>query len=147
MKTIAKSKKDKKITKPKSIKKKVLSKDFEQKEVPIDESVEEGLSVDLDELSEGDDPIEMDILEGDKIVYGSTFSPMDGNEGDESEDIDDLPDDLKSKGHRFDPTLSSGGRYETDEEQEEWEEGLYINEADGIGLGYGDNDYSEEEEY
>ena len=127
----------------KNIKKKKLERDLEDDSLyPIDQHSEEVLLNDLDELSEGNDPVEMDILEADKIVFGSSFSPMDGNDGDESEDVDDLPDELKKVGHRFDQTLSAGGRIK--EESEEWQDGLFINDMDNVGMGFGDNDYAEE---
>lgn len=127
----------------KNLKKNKVERDLEDDEIyPIDKNSEEDLLIDLEELSEGDDPVEMDILEADKIVFGSSFSPMDGNDGDESEDVEDLPDELKRQGQRFDPTLSSGGRIK--KETEEWEDGLFINDMDNIGMGFGENDYAEE---
>ncbi len=109
---------------------------------PIDQNLENDLNMDLEELSEGDDPIEMDILEADKIVFGASFSPMDGNDGDESEDNNDLPSEFKKMGHTFNQTISGGGRL--DEDSESWEEGLFINEIDDLGIGLGDNDYSDD---
>ena len=96
---------------------------------------------DTEELIEGDDLIEMDIKNEKKIEY--SFSPPDGELEDESEDTGDLPEAVKKKGNRYNPTLSSGT---TIKESELENEGIYIAHSDDIGLGYGENDYSMEEE-
>ena len=95
------------------------------------------------ELAEGDDPIEMDINNGQKIDY--SFSPPDGELEDESEDKGDLPEGIKKTGNRYDPALSVAPKVQQKEEDLE-KEGIYITDSDTIGLGYGDNDYAKEEE-
>lgn len=99
---------------------------------------------DVEELKEGSDSIEIEIEEGERITYGSSFSPQDGDLGDESEDISDLPDELRKVGHRYDPTLSTGGAFQ--DELDELELGIDIVDADDAGLGYGENDYTKDTE-
>ena len=112
----------------------------------LDENEREAIFNDeVEELQEASDSIEIEIEEGERITYGSTFSPQDGDLGDESEDLLDLPDELRKVGHRYDPTLSVG-RPEP-ESRDELELGIDIVDADDAGLGYGQNDYSEDEDF
>jgi hypothetical protein len=97
-----------------------------------------------EDLEEGDDAIAMETNEGEKITYGSTFSPMDGDIGDESEDINDLPVDLKKTGNRYDPTLSSGKKVNV--EAEELTEGIEVKGEDEIGMAYGKDNYVDDEQ-
>jgi hypothetical protein len=93
----------------------------------------------------GDDEIEVEKGEGEKIVYGSSFSPKDGDLGDESEDRGDLPSALKEFGHEYNPTLSSGPA-DTFEDGDELKQGIHIVKAEDAGMAYGPDRYTEEEE-
>ena len=95
-------------------------------------------------LEPGDDAIEMEMNEAEKITYGSSFSPMDGDIGDESEDINDLPVDFKRTGNRYDPTLSTGKKANT--EAEELTKGIEVKEEDEIGMAYGPDKYIDDED-
>ncbi len=87
----------------------------------------------------GDDAIEMEKGEGEKIVYGSSFSPADGDEGDESDDRGDLPSESKRNYNYFDPTLSDGspGILVDDE----LKTGISIVDQDDIGMAYNEDQY------
>jgi hypothetical protein len=98
-----------------------------------------------EDLEEGDDAIAMETNEGEKITYGSTFSPMDGDIGDESEDINDMPVDLKKTGNRYDPTLSSGKK--VNKEAEELTDGIQVKDEDEIGMAYGKDNYVDDEDF
>ena len=98
----------------------------------------------VEELKEASDSIGIEMEEGERITYGSSFSPQDGDLGDESEDIGDLPEELRKIGHRYDSTIPIGGAPPDD--LDELEEGIDIVDADDAGLGYGENDYTEDSE-
>jgi len=92
----------------------------------------------------GDDQIEQEIGEGEKIVYGSSFSYADGDEGDESEDTDDLPPSMKRVGNRYDNTIPTGKVEEPGLDEIK----SHIRETDEnfIGMAYGKDKYVEEDE-
>lgn len=131
------------MNKPKNVS---ILKPAEDIEKQAEDNFESTLEPDVTELTEGDDPVEIENEQADKITFGSSFSPADGDLGDESEDMGDLPDSLKER-NRYDPSMSTG---ETSYNQSELEEnGMHITDADHVGLAYDDNDYtrdSEEEE-
>jgi hypothetical protein len=86
----------------------------------------------------GDDEIEIEKGDGEKIVYGSTFSYKDGDMGDESEDIDDLPSVLKSTHNMYNPRLSTGDQDEAETmEGDEIKRGIHIVKQEDAGLSYG----------
>jgi len=93
-------------------------------------------------LKTGDDPIEADMEEGEKIVYGSTFAPKDGDVGDESEDNQDMPSQMKLNGNLYDPTLSTGGTEQA--EDDEIKSGMRVANEDEIGMAYGEDKYTKE---
>jgi hypothetical protein len=93
-------------------------------------------------LKTGDDPIEADMEEGEKIVYGSTFSSKDGDLGDESEDNMDMPSQMKGHGNLYDPTLSSGPSELI--EDDEIKAGMHVAGSEEIGMAYGEDRYTEE---
>jgi hypothetical protein len=93
----------------------------------------------------GDDAIEIEMGEGEKIVYGSTFSPKDGDLGDESEDIRDLPVEMRKGGNRYDPTLSTGRMNESND-LDELEESIHITDEDHVGMAYGEDKYVDGDE-
>ncbi|HET6243589.1 MAG: hypothetical protein H0V01_02215 [Bacteroidetes bacterium] len=96
-----------------------------------------------DELFGEFDAIEVEEDEGEKITYGSFFSPKDGDLGDESEDTGDLPETLRK--NRYDPTLSAPPESSSEPDNDELLENMRVTNEDKAGLGYGANDYSEEE--
>jgi hypothetical protein len=134
------------------MKKKQIHKDIPEHRKSIREIEERGNDETLDEgmldqddqevegLSDGKDAIELEEEQADKIVFGMSFNPKDGDLGDESEDNGDLPDSLIQ--NRYNPTLSS--KPSGDDYKDELLEKIRITNEEKAGLGYGDNDYSEE---
>lgn len=90
-------------------------------------------------LKEGEDAVEMSVYEGEKIVYGTSFSPQDGDIGDESEDLGDLTSDLSA--NRYDPTLSTGGRIP--DQSAAIPEGIHLATEDQIGMAYNEDRYTD----
>lgn len=97
-----------------------------------------------EELFMDSDAIEVEEEEGDRITFGSSFSPKDGDLGDESEDNGDLPETLRR--NRYNPTLSAPPESSEEPDNDELLENMRVTNEDKAGLGYGDNDYSEEEQ-
>lgn len=94
----------------------------------------------------GEDAIEIDKGEGEKIVYGSTFSPKDGDLGDESEDRRDLPSSMRGNGHQYDPTLSTGASNEAEEEEtDELKRGMRVVRQEDTGMAYGPDNYVDDD--
>lgn len=96
--------------------------------------------LDIHELDYESDAIEAEDDEGEKITFGMSFSPMDGDLGDESEDEGDLPETLIRNKNRYDPSLGTQPSDEPD--NDELIEKMRITNEDKAGLGYGSNDYS-----
>ena len=94
-----------------------------------------------EELRDETDAIELEEDEAEKITYGATFSPQEGDLGEEPQDIGDLPESLIK--NRYDPTLLSQPTDEPD--NDELIEKIRITNEDKAGLGYGDNDYTDED--
>jgi hypothetical protein len=91
----------------------------------------------------GDDAIEIEKGEGEKIVYGSTFSPKDGDLGDESEDRGDLPSAIAD--NQYDPTLSTGHfKKAGEEETEELKRGIRVIGPEDAGLAFGPDNYTDD---
>lgn len=97
---------------------------------------------DPDDYITPEDAIGMEISEGERIQYGSTFSPQDGDIGDESEDLLDMPKALRETGHRYDPTLSTGQVKQS--ESNEITNSMHLADEDDIGMAYGEDDYIED---
>jgi hypothetical protein len=110
-----------------------------------DETLDEGLLDQDDQEVEGllddSDAIEVEEREADRITFGMNFNPKEGDLGDESEDRGDLPENLTQ--NRYDPTLST--RPSGSEDPDEIIRKIRITNENNAGLGYGDNDYSDEE--
>jgi hypothetical protein len=95
----------------------------------------------VESLLDDKDAIELEEDQADKIVFGMSFNPIDGDLGDESEDIGDLPENLIN--NRYDSTLST--KPSAENKKDELLEKIRITNEDEAGLGYSDNDYEEEE--
>ena len=93
----------------------------------------------------GDDEIEIEKGEGEKIVYGASFSPKDGDLGDESEDHGDLPTSVKEQGHAYDPTLSTG-QVDNTADQDELKQGIRVVGPEDIGMAFGPDNYVDNED-
>jgi hypothetical protein len=110
-----------------------------------DEDLDSGIFEDLDqevhELDENMDAIAAEEDEADKITFGMSFSPMDGDLGDETEDTGDLPETLLK--NRYNQNLSAQSDIQPDDD--ELIEKIRITNKNKAGLGYGDNDYSKDE--
>jgi hypothetical protein len=115
-----------------------------KKKFETDEDLDAGAFEDLDEevheLDDNMDAIAAEEDEADKITFGMSFSPMDGDLGDETEDIGDLPEELLK--NRYNPTLSAPSEITPDDD--ELIEKIRITNERTAGLGYGSNDYSED---
>jgi hypothetical protein len=109
-----------------------------------DEDLDSGIFEDLDqevhELDENMDAIAAEEDEADKITFGMSFSPMDGDLGDETEDRGDLPETLLK--NRYNQNLSAQSDIQPDDD--ELIEKIRITNENKAGLGYGDNDYSKD---
>jgi hypothetical protein len=95
----------------------------------------------VESLLDDKDAIELEEDQADKIVFGMSFNPKDGDLGDESEDNGDLPEMLIQ--NRYNPTLSTKPTGE--DYKDELLEKMRITNENKAGLGYGDNDYDKEE--
>jgi hypothetical protein len=93
---------------------------------------------DIAPLTEGDDAIEMESNEADKITYGSTFSGADGDLGDESEDRGDLPFTNNENG--YNPSLPEMPVQSLEEELEQ--NNMHVSNEQDAGIAYDDNDYT-----
>ncbi|MDQ3193026.1 MAG: hypothetical protein M3Q58_15685 [Bacteroidota bacterium] len=114
----------------------------DKEEVKEERDLEEFEEEQENELFMDSDAIEVEEEEGDKITFGSSFSPEDGDLGDESEDTGDLPETLRK--NRYNPTLSAPPESSTEPDNDELLENMRVTNEDKAGLGYGDNDYSDE---
>jgi hypothetical protein len=99
---------------------------------------ENNLETDITPLAEGDDIIEMENTEADKITYGSTFSAGDGDLGDESEDLGDLP--LSPNENMYNPSLPEKPIESLEDELEK--NGMHISNQFDAGIAFDDNDYT-----
>jgi hypothetical protein len=106
----------------------------------LDEGIFEDKDQEVHELIDDTDAIEVEEEEADKIIFGMSFSPMDGDLGDETEDNGDLPETLLK--NRYNQNLSA--QPEATPDDDELIDKIRITNEDKAGLGYGDNDYSEE---
>jgi hypothetical protein len=123
-----------------------IVKDVLDAEDNLDENIlGEEFQEDVEPLFDDLDAIEVEDDNAEKITFGMGFNPKDGDLGDETEDLGDLPDSMRK--NRFDNTLSAqptGDMDDTDDDELVKKIRVTKNK-DSIGLGYGDNDYSKEE--
>jgi hypothetical protein len=94
----------------------------------------------------GNDMVEMSMEEGEKIVYGSTFSPKDGDSGDETEDNGDLPSALKKNKNAYDETISGAAEAPMSDTEDELKRGIHIANEDEIGMAYGEDKYTSDKD-
>lgn len=118
--------------------------EIRREEVKEEKDLEEFEEDTQDELFSESDAIEVQEDEGEKITYGLSFSPNEGDLGEETEDFGDLPETLRK--NRYDPTLSAPPESLEEPDNDELLENMRVTNEDKAGLGYGDNDYSEEEQ-
>ena len=93
------------------------------------------------DAAHGDDEIEIAKNEAKRLNDMDTFTPRDGDLGDESTDFDDLPSDTKKHHNYYDPSASTGGK-ELDTEQTD---GMHIAEAGEAGIAFGEDNYVDED--
>jgi hypothetical protein len=99
---------------------------------------EASIDADFTPLTDGDDAIEMESNEADKIIYGATFSGADGDLGDESEDRGDLPYSVNENG--YNPSLPEMQVQSLEDELEL--NNMHISNEQDAGIAYDDNDYT-----
>jgi hypothetical protein len=107
----------------------------------LDDALMDQDDQEVESLLDDKDAIELEEDQADKIVFGMSFNPKDGDLGDESEDNGDLPEMLIQ--NRYNPTLSTKPTGE--DYKDELLEKIRITNENKAGLGYGDNDYEHEE--
>jgi SMC interacting uncharacterized protein involved in chromosome segregation len=107
----------------------------------LDQGVNDDMDPEVHELNDDIDAIEAEEEEADRITFGMSFSPMDGDLGDETEDTGDLPETLLK--NRYNQNLSTQPSVTPDDD--ELIEKMRITNENKAGLGYGDNDYSDKE--
>lgn len=118
-----------------------MNPEYEDEKLPIENNEPGDIGYEY-----GEDEIEIEKGEGEKIVYGSTFSPKDGDLGDESEDMDDLPSTLRDTNNIYNPRLSTGDTDEAEQgEVDEIKRGIHIVKQEDAGLAYGEDNYVDDE--
>ncbi len=91
-----------------------------------------------DELH-GTDEISSSVNDAKKLSFGFSFSAADGESGNESEDLGDLPKSLQKQGHMYDPTISDGTHFSFKEENEITESMHIVNDKEA-GVSFNDED-------
>jgi hypothetical protein len=103
-----------------------------------EEKFEATIDSDIIPLTDGDDAIEMESNEADKISYGATFSGGDGDLGDESEDRGDLP--FTSNENGYNPSLPDMPTQNLEDELEQ--NNMHVSNEQDAGIAFDDNDYT-----
>ena len=92
-----------------------------------------------------DDPIEAEQVESEKLRYGFSFEPKEGQMGDETEDEGDLTAEQRKTGNRYRPYLGVDDG-EKDDENTASDQELHVTDTGHIGMAFGEDNYVEEEE-
>ncbi len=96
------------------------------------------------DATHGDDAIEIEINEAERLAAMTTFAPLDGDLSEESEDSEDLPVEERKNRNVYDPSLSAGGSSAaTDREKPE---GIHVSRAFQAGVSFKDKDSYVDEE-
>jgi len=90
------------------------------------------------DATHGDDAIEIEMNEAERLSAMATFAPMDGDLGDESENFEDLPIEERKNRNFYDPALSTGGK--SGDSNKERPEGLHVSRAFQAGVSFKDKD-------
>jgi len=90
------------------------------------------------DATHGDDAIEIEMNEAERLSAMATFAPMDGDLGDESEDFEDLPIEERKNRNFYDPALSTGGK--SGDSNKERPEGIHVSRAFQAGVSFKDKD-------
>lgn len=92
-----------------------------------------------------DDPIEAEQTESEKLRFGFSFEPKEGQMGDETEDEGDLTADQRKPGNRYRPYLGVDDGEKDDDNQASDQE-LHITDTGHIGMSFGEDNYTEKED-
>ncbi len=111
----------------------------EQKKKKPGEEQEREAPESLNEELFGNDEIDIQIKEGEKLEFGFSFNAQDGESGDESDDFGDLPEPLKKTGHQYDPALASGEKSRRSDPNE-ISDSMHIADSFDAGISFDDVD-------
>jgi hypothetical protein len=92
-----------------------------------------------------DDPIEAEQLESEKLRFGFSFEPKEGQTGDETDDEGDLTSDQRKTGNRYRPYLGVDDGVK-DEENIANDQELHVTDTGHIGMAFGEDNYVDEDE-
>lgn len=90
------------------------------------------------ELTSDDDAIEKDTT--DRLKFGFSFDPQQGDLGSENEYKGDLAPEQKHLGNRYDPSMSTG-RVDDSESYDPQVRDLHVKDEKDIGMSYGEDNY------
>lgn len=92
-----------------------------------------------------DDPIEAEQVESEKLRFGFSFEPKEGQLGDETEDEGDLTAEQRKTGNRYKPFLGVDDG-ERDNDTIASDQDLRVTDQGHIGMAFGEDSYVEEDE-
>ena len=90
-----------------------------------------------------DDPIEAEQIESEKLRFGFSFEPKEGQLGDETEDEGDLTAEQRKTGNRYKPFLGVDDG-ERDNETIASDQDLRVTDQGHIGMAFGEDNYVDE---
>lgn len=85
------------------------------------------------------DSLYQQALNANKLKFGFSFSGADGELGNSSEDLGDLPKALQKPGHQYNPNLEDYQSSDFDESNE-ITNSMHIADKNSIGLSFSDDD-------
>lgn len=91
------------------------------------------------DITSDDDAFEKDTT--DRLKFGFSFDPMQGELGSENEYKGDLAPEQKHLGNRFDPSISTG-RVDDSESYDPQVRDLHVKDERDIGMAYGEDKYT-----
>lgn len=92
-----------------------------------------------------DDPIEAEQIESEKLRFGFSFEPGEGQLGDETEDEGDLTADQRKTGNRYKASLGVDDGEGADENIANDQE-LHVTDTGHIGMAFGEDNYVNDDE-
>lgn len=92
-----------------------------------------------------DDPIEAEQIESEKLRFGFSFEPKEGQTGDETEDEGDLTAEQRKTGNRYRPSMGVDDG-EKDDSEVANDQDLHITDTGHIGMAYEEDSYVEDSE-
>jgi hypothetical protein len=92
-----------------------------------------------------EDPIEAEQIESEKLRFGFSFEPKEGQIGDETEDGGDLTSEQRKTGNRYKPSLGVDDG-EPNEDNLAVDQELHITDTGHIGMSFGEDNYVEKDD-